>query len=107
MIKKIYSYLGFAARARKLCSGYNTCIYQMAKLKLLIITEGISEISKKKLISLAERNNVEYRIYGDADEISHITGNYGKGVFGILDPGFAKSILDEIDREKASDREVF
>ena len=47
------------------------------------------------------------RIYGDADEISHITGNYGKGVFGILDPGFAKSILDEIDREKASDREVF
>lgn len=50
---------------------------------------------------------MEYRIYGDADEISHITGNYGKGVFGILDPGFAKSILDEIDREKASDREVF
>lgn len=82
-------------------------MYQMAKIKLLIITEGISDNSKKKLISQAEKRNVEYRIYGNADEISHVTGNDGKGVFGILDPGFAKVITEEIDKEKAVDEEVF
>lgn len=107
MNKKIGSYLGFAARARKLCSGYNTCIYQMAKLRLLIITEGISENSKKKLISLAEKNNVKYRIYGNAEELSRFTGNPGKGIFGILDPGLAKAVMMEIDMEQGTDRRCF
>lgn len=104
---KLDSYLGFAAKARKLCAGYNTCIYQIEKIKLLIITEEISENSRKKLIALAEKNKVEYRIYGDARQIAHMTGNDGKSIFGITDPGFAKVILEEIDKGKAPDKEVF
>ena len=108
--RKMLSYMGFAAKARKIVNGYNTCIFTMEKrrVKLLIIAEDLAENSKKKMIQAANKFNVEYRIFGDSDEMSHMTGTEGKGIFGITDENFANVISKEIDYiQSLDDREVF
>ncbi|MGN1334599.1 MAG: L7Ae/L30e/S12e/Gadd45 family ribosomal protein [Anaerovoracaceae bacterium] len=108
-IKKMLSYMGFAAKARKMVSGYNTCVFSMEKrkVKLLIIADDLADNSKKKMISAAGKFNVEYRIFGDSEEMSRITGNAGKGIFAITDDNFANVISKEIDHIQALEREVF
>lgn len=102
------SYLGFAARSKNLVTGYNTCILMIErrKLKLLILSSDLAENTLKKLKQKSEQYNVEYRIFGESDEIAHATGNPGKGIFGITDKHFAEIISKEIDRIQ-SEREVF
>lgn len=106
--EKVYSYLGFAARSRNLVTGYNTCVMMMAKkkIKLLILTKDLSENTLQKMLQQCSRYHIDYRIFGSSDQISHITGKAGKGIFGITDRHFAEIIVKEIDLIQ-SEREVF
>ena len=108
MRSKVESYLGFAARARSLSTGYNTCIFMMEKrkLKLLILTEDLSENSKEKMVRAAKQYEVPCRIYGKIYDLSHITGTEGKGIFGLADKNLADAIVSEIDRQSLEE-EVF
>lgn len=108
MRSKVESYMGFAAKARKLSTGYNTCLFMMEKrkLRLLILAEDLSENSKEKMINAAKQYKLPYRVYGRIDELSHMTGTEGKGIFGLTDENFAKVILSEIDRQSL-EKEVF
>ena len=100
---KVFSYLGFAAKARKLAAGYNTCIYMIEKkkVKLLLLAEDLSANSLEKMISAAKGQGVPYRIYSTVEQLSHRTGNVKKGVYGILDENFAKVILEGIDSDQS------
>ncbi len=104
---KVYSYLGFAAKSRNLITGYNTCSMMMEKKKvrLLILTEDLVENTMKKMLQQCSRNQIEYRVFGESDDLSHATGNSGKGIFGITDRHFAEIICKEIDLIQ-SEREV-
>lgn len=97
---KVESYMGFAARSRNLITGYNTCIMMMGKrkVKLLILSEDLAENTIKKMVSECNKNKVAYRIFGNSDDLSHITGKSGKGIFGITDNHFAEIICKEIDQ---------
>ena len=97
--RKLASYMGFASKAGKIASGTNTCIFTMAKGKaaLLIIACDIAENSKEKLISAARQNEVEYRVFGHADDLAHYTGRYGAGAFCVTDQNFAEVIAKTID----------
>ncbi|MEG0829816.1 MAG: ribosomal L7Ae/L30e/S12e/Gadd45 family protein [Anaerovoracaceae bacterium] len=102
MKQKLYSYLGFAKKSGNLVTGYNTCVFTMnkGKIKLLIITEDISENTEKKIIKEAEKQRVTYRRYGSSDDISQAVGTEGRSIFGITDLNFAQVILKEIDQSK-------
>ncbi len=97
MNRKIISYLGLAKRAGKLKSGTNTCTYEMAKgrVKLIILTEDISENGKKKITKEIRKYNVPHITLGTSDEISQAVGEEGRSVFAICDSGFAEAILKE------------
>lgn len=101
MEKKIASYIGFAKKSRNLLTGYNTCIFAInkKKLKLLILSEDLSENTVKKLTKLATDHGVPFRIYGKTEELSKITGSDHRGIYGITDVNFADVILKEIDKE--------
>ncbi len=101
MRKKVDSYLGFAAKSRNLVSGYHTCLHTMKqrKLKLLILSEDLSENTVKKLSKASKENEIPIRIYGKTEELSKVTGSQERGVFGITDVNFADAILKEIDGE--------
>ena len=105
---KVMTYLGFAAKSRNLVTGSNTCQMMMekGKIKLLIVTDDIAENTMKKMLQCCNRNNIEYRVFGNSDELSRITGKSGKGIFGITDKHFAEIIVREIDQIQ-SEREVF
>ncbi|MGI6177706.1 MAG: L7Ae/L30e/S12e/Gadd45 family ribosomal protein [Eubacterium sp.] len=96
---RVLGLLGLAARAKKLITGYNTCLsaIESGKLKLLIIAEEVGENSCKKMISKCTSRGIEYRKFGSAPVLSHAVGKTDKGIFGIVDFGFAESIKKEID----------
>lgn len=105
---KVESYLGFAAKARKIFTGYNTCLLMMEKrkIKLLILAGDLSENTGEKMTAAADKQGVPCRVYGKIEDLSHITGTKGKGIFGLADDNFAKVILNEIDRQSLEE-EVF
>ena len=96
---KLASYLGFASKAGKIAAGTNTSIFTMGKgkVRLLIIAEDLAENAKEKLIFSACQNDVEYRIFGQAEDLAHYTGKYGAAVFSVTDENFAKVIVETID----------
>ncbi len=93
---KVKSYLGFARKAGKLCAGYNTCIYRMKDISLLILAEEVSDNSRDKLISAAEKAGAAHIVYGHGDELSAACGMEGRNIFGVEDKGLAEAILREI-----------
>lgn len=106
---KLYSYLGFASKSRNLITGYNTCLMAMTKgkIKLLIIAEDLALNTIDKMESKCKSQDIDYRIFGNAEELSHRTGNDNKGIFGITDDNFAKVICKEIDLIQSKEKEVF
>lgn len=101
MRKKIDSYLGFAKRSRNLVTGYNTCLHglQSRKVKLMILATDLAENTVKKFREQTDVSKVPMRFYGTKEELSRITGEEDKGVFGITDKHFADIICKELDRE--------
>ena len=99
MIKKIDSYLGFAAKSGNLVTGTNTCMTPSVrrKIKLLLIAEDTSEGTAKKIIKTANDYNIEYRVFGESQHLSKVTGNSLRYIFGITDANFADVIIKQID----------
>jgi len=77
------------------------------KVKLLIFATDISENTLKKIMNETEKNKVPYRIYGESDELSQITGCEGRGIFGITCGNFSNIIAKEIDEARSQEEEVF
>ena len=72
---KLFGYLGFAAKARKLSAGYNTCLMlvEKRKVRLLIIAEDTAEGSIEKMTRKCEAGQVDYRIFGRGTFQDHRT----------------------------------
>lgn len=114
--EKLKGYLGLATKAGKLVTGYNTCLDMIptGKLKLVILATDVGENTRKKIEQKCASYDVPFRIGLDADSMSKACGKSDKGVFGIVDKGFSKSIIGLIDEQEEkqeveikSEREVF
>lgn len=105
---KLLGYLGFAAKARKLQTGYNTSLLLIEKrrVKLLIVAEDSSYNTIKKMSQKCTANGIDMKVFGTKKELSNITGKRESSVFAITDLNFAKAIIREIDRIQ-SEREAF
>lgn len=97
---KLSGYLGFAARARKLQTGYNTVLglIEKRKARLVIIAEDAAVGTKDKISGKCRSHNVPCVIFGESEELSHITGTGTTMVFAVIDGDFGKMISREIDR---------
>ena len=102
MKNKVLSYLGFAKKSGNLITGTGTCMLpaMRKKIKLLIIAEGTADGSVDKVVTMANREGIDYRIYGLPEELSRASGVSLRHIFGITDAGFADVIIKEIDAEK-------
>ena len=76
MRDKVFRYIGLAARGRMVAIGYNTCVFSMSKskVKLIILAEDLSQNSVEKIKSEADRKGIPVRVYGNKQELSHMTG---------------------------------
>lgn len=99
MIERIYSFLGLAAKARKLISGDETCekTIKLEKAKLVIVSEDASDNTKKKFEDMCKYRNVDLRVFGLKQLLGKFTGKDIRSVIAITDAGFAGRLKEMID----------
>lgn len=102
MISKLYSMLGMGKRAGLIVLGETGCIQSIKKnkSKLIIISEDATDNTKEKIISLCKKNNVEYHIVGEKEELGHAVGKSLSSIISITDSKFSKVIADIINKNK-------
>ena len=93
--KKIYSYLGLSARARKLVSGEFSAekAVKDGSCLLLIIAKDASDNTRKKFVDACNYRNVEYIEFSDKEQLGHSIGKESRAVVAITDEGFATAII--------------
>ena len=81
-------------------SGFTSCMSGMEKggIRLLIIASDSAESSVEKLTRTAAKCGTLLRTFGTKESLSEMTGESGRGVFGITNESLAEAILKEIDQ---------
>lgn len=94
MQNKLLTMLGFAIKSGNLLSGENTVemFLPRRKVSLVIIAEDASENTKDKFVSMADRYNIPYIIYGSREELSHAIGKFNRAVIGVTNKKFSREI---------------
>ena len=103
---KLSAYLGFAAKAGKLQTGYNTCLSLIKKgsVRLLIVAEDSQENTITRMTQKCKSHGIPVRIYGTIDQLSKMTGNHNNSIFAVTDDNFGNVIGKEIDRLQSERR---
>lgn len=95
-MNKILSLLGFAAKAGKLCYGFEATVASLKanKSRLVIIAEDISSKSRKETVFFAEKSNVR-QIILEGISIKDLSDSVGRkcGIISVNDNGFADAMI--------------
>lgn len=99
MVNRIYSFLGLAAKARRLNSGDETCerAVKAGKALLVIVAEDASENTRKKFSDMCKHRGVQLRLFGEKELLGRYTGKEIRSVIVILESGFANRLMELID----------
>lgn len=97
MKDKILSLLGLIKRANRLILG-EAILNQFKNVKFLFIASDASEKSKERYLKKCNYYNVPYNLSFTTDELSHALGKNNVKVIGVVDDGFKKAIIKEIER---------
>jgi len=99
MTNKTYSFLGLAAKAGKLISGYHACeaAIKSGKAHLVIIAENESQNTRKRFSDACEYRGVPIRFFGEKELIGRSTGKDVRAVVAVADREFAKRLAELID----------
>lgn len=100
MENKIYGLLGLCIKAGKLSFGTEAVLEKINrnKAKLVIIAKDTSEKSKKRIIDICKRENIQYCIFGNIFENSMAIGKVNKAIIAIEDKNFAEAIKNKLRR---------
>lgn len=104
---KALSLIGLATKAGKTVSGeFMTEREAKARRAYLVIVAGdASENTKKNFRNMCEYHKVPICFYGDKESLGHAMGKQFRASLAVLDEGFAKGILKNIqEMETSTDR---
>ncbi|MDO4313422.1 MAG: ribosomal L7Ae/L30e/S12e/Gadd45 family protein [Eubacteriales bacterium] len=96
---KVLSLIGLATKAGKTASG-EFCTEKEVKAgraRLVIVAEDASDNTKKKFQNMCDFYEVPIRYYDDKNALGHSMGKEFRASLAILDEGFSKSILKQLD----------
>jgi len=92
---KFLQFLGLTKRAGKLLEGYNKCEdgIKYHKIKLIIISNEVSQNTKDKFKNLCDRNDV-YKIDNiNGEDLSNSIGVSKIGVIGVTDWKMSEELI--------------
>ncbi len=91
--------LGLAMRAGQVVSGEEGVLAAVKnqKARLILIAEDASEGTKKKFTDKSSYRDIPHRILLEKEVLGHAIGKKTRAVIGILDPNFARKMLEMID----------
>ena len=99
---KVLSLVGLATKAGKTASG-EFCTereVKAGKAKLVIVAEDASDNTKKKFHNMCDYYQVPIRSYDGKEVLGHAMGKELRASLAVLDEGFARSILKQIDTKE-------
>ena len=100
---KLSGYLGFASRARKLQTGYNTVLglIEKRKARLVIVAEDASERSKKAYTDMCTFYETKLCVYGTKETLGHILGKEIRTALAVTDEALAETIEQKMNSTEA------
>ncbi len=102
MNRKVCSLLGLAMRAGKLKIGEDAVLQAIRgqQAQLVLIAGDCSANTTKKVTDKCKFYHVVYRIYATRAQLGPCIGQDERVSIAILDKGFAKAIIQQIDTEE-------
>lgn len=97
--KKIYSFIGLAAKANKVVSGSELCEKALKhnSAKLVIIAKDATDSTINNFKNLANKNSIDPVIFGSKEELGNIIGKTGlRSVLCITCDSFASRLQEMI-----------
>lgn len=101
---KVLSLTGLAMKAGRCTGGefMTETEVKSGKAKLVLVAGDASENTKKKFRDMCSFYQVPIRFYADKDTLGHAVGKEFRASLAVLDDGFAKGILKELDGSERS-----
>lgn len=98
MNQSYYQFLGLIYKARKLAFGENVeRLIKKRKVFLVILTEDISSKQQQYYQNLALRNNIEIKVYGQTQQLSHAIAIKNCKVIAVSDFNLAMKLKSLIN----------
>ena len=90
---KILSYLGLAARGRRLVSGEFSTeqAVKKGKARIVIVAEDASENTKKNFRNMCTYYKVNIYFYGSKEQLGHAIGKEFRASVAIIDANLARA----------------
>ena len=104
---KVLSMLGIAAKSGSVVSGEFSTekAVKEGRAYLVIVAGDASENTKKNFRNMCEYHKVPICFYSDKESLGHAMGKQFRASLAVLDEGFAKGILKNIqEMETSTDR---
>ena len=99
---KILSYLGLAARARKVQTGEFSTekSVKSGKAAMVIVATDASDNTKKKFTNMCTFYDVPIYVYGTKETLGASVGKEMRASLALEDTGFCNAIKKQIDSER-------
>ncbi len=99
---KVMSYIGLATRARKVASGEFSTekAVKSGEAYLVIVAEDASDNTKKKFTNMCTYYEVPLYFFGAKDTLGHGMGKEIRASLAILDEGFAKAMIEQLETKQ-------
>lgn len=96
---KIFSLLGLATRSRNVVSGefMTEKAVRSGKAKLVIVSSGASDNTRKKFTNMCEFHKVPLFFFGEKEDLGHSMGKEMRASLAVTDEGFAKTLIKHLE----------
>lgn len=105
--KKVFSLLGLATKAGKIVSGEFTTekTIKDGRAHLVIVSADASANTRKMFLNMCTYYKVPIYIFGNKEELGHSMGKGVRASLAIVDAGFSKAIVKQIELNGGSEYE--
>ncbi len=105
--KKILNLLGLATKAGKIASGefMTEKSVKDGRAHLVLVSEEASDNTRKMFLNMCTYYKVPIYLFGKKEELGHAMGKEMRASLAVLDAGFSKALVKQIELNGGSEYE--
>lgn len=102
--KKVLNLLGLATKAGKIVSGEFSTekAVKDGKARIVVVSEEASDNTRKMFTNMCTYYKVPIYFFGKKEELGHAMGKERRASLAILDEGFAKAVVKQMNMNGGS-----
>lgn len=106
-MKKVFNLLGLATKAGRVVSGEFSTekAIKDGKAQMVIVSEESSDNTRKMFTNMCTYYQVPIYFFGKKGELGHAMGKENRASLAVLDAGFAKAIVKQMNINGGSEYE--